>query len=92
VRNANLSSLDPRGDRHRLLGETTDAASPGQPARERKSLDGLWRFRIDSDGRGRHEGWQRGPLVDARDMPVPASHKDVLVDSAARTHVSDVWY
>ena len=40
--------------------------------RERKSLTGLWRFRLDGAGEGRSAGWFTGPLPDARDMAVPA--------------------
>lgn len=51
--------------------------------RERKSLDGLWRFRIDPAGEGRELRWWRGPLRDAHEMPVPASYNDVLANAAA---------
>jgi beta-glucuronidase len=62
------------------------------PTRERKNLDGLWRFRLDPDGVGREAGWQRAPLVDALEMPVPASYNDVLADAAVRDHVGEAWY
>src|SRR3954471_17435064 len=62
------------------------------PTRERKSLNGLWRFRLDPDGVGRDDGWWRAPLTDATDMPVPASYNDVLADPAVRDHVGDAWY
>ncbi len=60
--------------------------------RERRSLDGLWRFRVDVDGRGRDERWWAGPLVDAREIPVPASYNDLFADAAVRNHVGDAWY
>ena len=60
--------------------------------RERKSLNGLWRFALDPQGAGRAEGWYRGPLADAREMPVPASFNDVAADAAVRDYVGDVWY
>ena len=60
--------------------------------RERKSLDGLWRFAFDADGRGRQEGWWRQSLADAREIPVPASFNDVFATAEARYHVGDVWY
>jgi beta-glucuronidase len=60
--------------------------------RERKSLDGLWRFAFDVDGRGRQEGWWRQSLADAREIPVPASFNDVFATAEARYHVGDVWY
>ena len=59
--------------------------------RERKALDGLWRFRIDVDGVGRAERWFAEPLRDAQDMAVPASYND-LVDPGLRDHVGEVWY
>ncbi len=60
--------------------------------RERKSLNGLWAFRLDADGVGREQGWYTAPLTEAREMAVPASFNDVLADAAARDHVGDVWY
>jgi beta-glucuronidase len=62
------------------------------PTRERKSLNGLWRFRLDPAGEGREAGWFRRPLADARDMPVPASYNDIPADAAVRDHVGDAWY
>jgi len=46
--------------------------------RERKALDGLWKFRLDVDGVGRAERWYAGALADARDMAVPASYNDLV--------------
>jgi beta-glucuronidase len=60
--------------------------------RERKSLDGLWRFALDADGAGRQDGWWQGPLAEAREIPVPASYNDVFADAWTRNHVGDVWY
>jgi beta-glucuronidase len=60
--------------------------------RERRRLDGLWRFAIDPSGAGREQGWWRRPLADARDVPVPASYNDVFADPAIRDHVGDAWY
>ncbi len=62
------------------------------PTRERRSLDGLWRFRLDPGGAGRREGWEDGLPPDAREMPVPASYNDVVPDAAYRDHVGEVWY
>jgi beta-glucuronidase len=62
------------------------------PTRERKSLNGLWDFALDPAGSGRHDGWWRGPLADARQMPVPASYNDIIPDTAVRDHVGDAWY
>jgi len=52
--------------------------------RERKALDGLWKFRVDLDGVGRAERWFAQPLADARDMAVPASYNDLIGDARAR--------
>jgi beta-glucuronidase len=62
------------------------------PSRERKSLDGLWRFVLDAAGTGRAEGWWRASLTGAREMPVPASYNDIIPDVAVRDHVGDAWY
>ena len=62
------------------------------PTRERKSLNGLWRFRLDPAGEGREQGWWRTPLAEAREMPVPASYNDIPVDPAVHDHVGDAWY
>ncbi|HEX8861897.1 MAG TPA: beta-glucuronidase [Actinomycetes bacterium] len=60
--------------------------------RERKSLDGLWRFALDADGRGRREGWWRQRLTSGREIPVPASFNDIFTTADVRNHVGDVWY
>jgi beta-glucuronidase len=60
--------------------------------RERKSLNGLWRFALDGDDRGRREKWWERELADARDVPVPASYNDMFADAAVREHVGDAWY
>jgi beta-glucuronidase len=60
--------------------------------RERKSLNGLWRFRLDPAGEGRSVEWFKGPLADASEMAVPASFNDIAADAAVRDHVGDVWY
>ena len=49
--------------------------------RERKSLVGLWRFRLDDAGEGRSARWFGGPLPDARAMAVPASFNDIAADA-----------
>jgi beta-glucuronidase len=60
--------------------------------RERKTLDGLWSFALDADGRGRQEGWWKQRLAGTREIPVPASFNDVFATAEARDHVGDVWY
>ncbi|GFJ87616.1 hypothetical protein Prum_012580 [Phytohabitans rumicis] len=60
--------------------------------RERKSLNGLWMFRLDPEGAGRTAGWWRATLDRAREMPVPASYNDIVPELAVRDHVGDAWY
>ena len=60
--------------------------------RERKSLNGLWRFALDADGEGRQQGWWKGPLARARDVPVPASYNDLFPEAGVHDHVGDAWY
>ncbi|MFI7542433.1 beta-glucuronidase [Actinoplanes sp. NPDC049599] len=60
--------------------------------RERKRLDGLWRFALDPAGEGRAARWFAGPLADAREMAVPASFNDIAADPAVRDYFGDVWY
>ena len=62
------------------------------PTRERKCLDGLWRFRLDPEGTGRDVGWWCRGLPEPRDMAVPASFNDIAADAAVRDYVGDVWY
>ncbi|MDO8120335.1 beta-glucuronidase [Isoptericola sp. b490] len=62
------------------------------PTRERRSLAGLWDFRLDAAGEGLSSGWYEGPLPEAQAMPVPASYNDVLVGTHSRDHVGDAWY
>jgi beta-glucuronidase len=60
--------------------------------RERKSLDGLWRFALDASGQGRAEEWWKRPLAGSREIPVPASYNDVFVEAEVHDHVGDAWY
>jgi beta-glucuronidase len=62
------------------------------PTRERKSLNGLWRFALDAEGLGRAEGWWNSTLPGRREVPVPASYNDLFPDAAVRDHVGDAWY
>jgi beta-glucuronidase len=61
-------------------------------SRERKSLNGLWRFALDGASEGRAAGWFRGPLPASREMAVPASFNDIPADAAVRDFFGDVWY
>jgi beta-glucuronidase len=49
--------------------------------RDRRSLNGLWRFAADRAG-----------LADGREMAVPASYNDIGADPGRRDHVGEVWY
>jgi beta-glucuronidase len=60
--------------------------------RERKLLNGLWRFTLDAVGEGRANDWWRRPLPGSLEVPVPASYNDVFAAADARNHVGDVWY
>jgi beta-glucuronidase len=60
--------------------------------RERKSLNGLWRFTLDAEGAGRVEEWWKAPLPGIREVPVPSSYNDLFPDPAVRDHVGDAWY
>jgi beta-glucuronidase len=60
--------------------------------RERKNLNGLWQFALDPNGHGRTDSWYADPLVDAREMAVPASFNDIAADAAVRDYFGDVWY
>src|SRR5438270_7548978 len=62
------------------------------PTRQRKSLNGLWRFQLDADEEGRSQAWWDGLPAGAREMPVPASYNDVFPDAALHDHVGDAWY
>jgi beta-galactosidase/beta-glucuronidase len=60
--------------------------------RERKSLNGLWRFRLDPEGEGRSARWFSQPLPDSSEMPVPASFNDIAADAAVRDYFGELWY
>jgi beta-glucuronidase len=60
--------------------------------RERKSLDGLWRFALDADGVGHRNGWWQRPLAGTREIPVPSSYNDLFPEAEVHDHVGDVWY
>ncbi|MDW8803385.1 beta-glucuronidase [Streptomyces scabiei] len=57
--------------------------------RELVSLDGLWRFAVDTAVCA--EPW-RGVLDTPLEAPVPASYNDLFTDPAIRDHVGWVWY
>lgn len=55
------------------------------------SLDGLWKFQFDPEGKGEKEQWFNG-LPDAIQMPVPASFSDFFTDAKSRDYCGDFWY
>jgi beta-glucuronidase len=60
--------------------------------RERKRLDGVWRFALDPAGAGRSERWFAGPLAGAGEMAVPSSFNDIGTDPQVREYFGDLWY
>ena len=60
--------------------------------RERKSLNGLWQFRLDSEAEGRSARWYSQPLPDSQQMAVPASFNDIAGDATVRDYFGDIWY
>jgi beta-glucuronidase len=60
--------------------------------RERKSLNGLWQFKLDPDGEGRSAGWFSQSLPESREMAVPASFNDIAADATVRDYFGDIWY
>lgn len=61
-------------------------------SREVKSLDGFWKFFLDTDDSIDNETWKRGLPADASVMPVPSSYNDISADVRQRDHVGNVWY
>jgi beta-glucuronidase len=59
---------------------------------ERKSLNGLWEFRLDPEDEGQSAGWFSRPLPDSRQMAVPASFNDIAADATVRDYFGDMWY
>jgi beta-glucuronidase len=60
--------------------------------RELISLDGLWKFKVDTDRTGHVDQWWTDPLQTRLEAPVPASYNDLFADSSIRDHVGWVWY
>ena len=57
--------------------------------RDLLSLDGLWRFALDTAVGDRP--WESA-LPTTREAPVPSSYDDLFVDAEVRNHVGVVWY
>ena len=67
------------------------------PTRERKSLDGVWNFRLspkDDCDKGFRESWFAAPLASTGaviPMPVPSSYNDITQDKTIREHIGWAW-
>ncbi len=55
------------------------------------SLDGMWKFSLDGQQKGKREGWQEG-LPGNEMIPVPASFQDFYTDKDIREYTGDFWY
>ena len=62
--------------------------------RQIRSLDGLWTFRLDEQGRGEAEEWYTLPNLPEPTiiMPVPSSFNDVTQNITIHQHTGSVWY
>lgn len=60
--------------------------------REVKNLNGIWKFKVDTDNVGLSEKWYEKPLVNTMPMAVPASYNDVVTDEKVKEHIGYVWY
>ncbi|MDR0638994.1 MAG: beta-glucuronidase [Spirochaetaceae bacterium] len=60
-------------------------------ARQAVSLDGMWKFRLDTQGSGIVDGWKDG-IGPADTIPVPASFQDFFTDKNSREYTGDFWY
>ena len=63
-------------------------------SRQLKSLDGLWKFKLDPNSIGHDEEWFNKALTgsDVLDMPVPSSFNDISTDASVRDYLGLVWY
>ncbi len=55
------------------------------------SLDGLWKFRFDPQGKGTEEKWFEGFESDEK-MPVPGTFADLYTEAERRDYCGDFWY
>ena len=62
------------------------------PSRELINLDGLYRFKVDTEHQGLENGWQNGRLATELEIGVPASYNDIFTERSIRDHVGWVWY
>lgn len=60
-------------------------------SRRTVSMDGMWKFCLDPEGKGTEIGWADGiPQADL--IPVPASFQDFYTDKDTREYAGDLWY
>lgn len=60
-------------------------------SRRTVSMDGMWKFSLDPEGKGTENGWTDGiPQADL--IPVPASFQDFYTDKDTREYAGDLWY
>lgn len=60
-------------------------------ARRAVSMDGMWKFQLDENQKGKKDGWKDGlPHPDM--IPVPASFQDFYTDKDIREYTGDFWY
>lgn len=55
------------------------------------SMDGMWKFQLDEESRGRACGWADG-LPNPDLIPVPASFQDFYTEKDIREYTGDFWY
>lgn len=60
--------------------------------REVKNLNGIWKFKVDTENVGLTEKWYQNPLTDTIPMAVPGSYNDVVTDEKIKEHIGYVWY
>ena len=60
--------------------------------REVKNLNGIWKFKVDTENVGIAQKWYEEPLKDTVSMAVPASYNDLFTDEKIKEHVGYVWY
>lgn len=60
--------------------------------RDTRSLNGMWRFRVDWDNDGLAQGWASERLAGTREVPVPASVNDLFADENVRNHIGYWFY
>lgn len=60
--------------------------------RQKKPLDGVWKFQLDPSGKGAGERWPSQGIPSPIHMPVPSSYNDLTTSEAIRDFLGDVWY